>query len=410
MQFCPGCGKSTEPGDLFCKFCGTPLKDHVVLPSRSSSSTPVFYPEEPPLQPSDLPVRSLEWPKAETALSPVKVLGIICIILLLAVAASFLLFGSPQLAGTPGNESIPQGSAILPGSGQCPEGMSLCSGTCVNLQTDPGNCGACGFSVPYQETCIQGKFSGSVGANNSEPFPASTATPSPVPTNTSITGSASTSATASVPQGSCRTGQKLCSGTCTDLQKDSRNCGSCGYICPSGLTCQNSWCLEPGSKGAGMSTGAPVPVSAVLSCEHGDTLCGSSCVNIFTDKKNCGVCGRACGSQEICLNARCGPACTESGTTLCGDSCVDLDTDINNCGSCGLECETFLPNAKGSLCTNGQCIVSQCKTDYDDCNGILSDGCEIYLRLDAGNCGSCGTKCPTGQVCYDRQCRVPVVT
>jgi hypothetical protein len=110
------------------------------------------------------------------------------------------------------------------------------------------------------------------------------------------------------------------------------------------------------------------------------------------------------------VNAQCGPACAVSGTTLCGDTCVDLNTDMLNCGACGTECKTFLPNAKGSLCTNGQCVISQCKTDYGDCNKGLSDGCEINLNIDANNCGTCGNKCPSGQVCYGKKCSIPIGT
>jgi hypothetical protein len=83
---------------------------------------------------------------------------------------------------------------------------------------------------------------------------------------------------------------------------------------------------------------------------------------------------------------------------------------MNNCGACGTECDTFLPNAKGSLCMNGECIISGCKTDYADCNKKISDGCEVNLHLDAGNCGSCGTKCSTGKICYNKQCITPAGT
>jgi hypothetical protein len=83
---------------------------------------------------------------------------------------------------------------------------------------------------------------------------------------------------------------------------------------------------------------------------------------------------------------------------------------MDNCGVCGTECKTFLPNVKGSLCTGGQCIIFQCKTDYGDRNKKISDGCEVYLCIDAGNCGSCGKKCSSGQVCYNGQCSDPIVT
>ena len=145
-------------------------------------------------------------------------------------------------------------------------------------------------------------------------------------------------------------------------------------------------------------------------CSGRETACGNSCVNLFTDKKNCGVCGRTCGSEQICVNARCGPACTKSGTSLCNDKCVDLDTDMENCGACGTECKTFLPNAKGALCTNGECKISGCKTDYADCDKNVVNGCEVYLRTSAAHCGSCGKTCPSGQVCYNMKCTKPATT
>lgn len=52
----------------------------------------------------------------------------------------------PQAGG-----SVPSGSVSCPpsqvcGAVCCPSGQVCCSGTCVNLQTDPNNCGTCGNS------------------------------------------------------------------------------------------------------------------------------------------------------------------------------------------------------------------------------------------------------------------------
>jgi hypothetical protein len=326
--------------------------------------------------------------------SPVKVIGIIVVILIIAGGVFSAFSGLLPAGGARANDSVLRDSGILLA---CTANLTLCSGRCVDLRTDAGNCGACGFSVPYGQSCRNGTFSPSPAPGAGGPSPAPTTTPT-----VSATATATTAAT------SCRPGLKLCSGTCRDLQSDSRNCGSCGYVCPAGLTCQNAWCLEPGGKSGG-SSAAPVTLSA-SSCEHGETLCGNTCADLFSDKKNCGVCGRACGAREICVNARCGPACTTSGTTLCGDTCVDLDTDMSNCGACGTECETYLPNAQGSLCTGGECVISACKTDYDDCDGKVENGCEVNLRLSANNCGSCGNSCSSGQVCYAGQCRNPAGT
>jgi Stigma-specific protein, Stig1 len=393
MPLCPRCGSPAGSGDVFCRSCGVRLNGEAPVTPRSPLSPPVTSRAESLLSPSARSVPSPVRPDAQKFLSPVQVLGLIGMILILAAAAFFVFSGSPLPAGIQNSTGLSRGTGTLPVNGQCPAGMSLCSGKCVNLQTDPDNCGACGFSVPYGETCRNGKFSSSSGQRIST-TPAISAIPS---------------VSAAGMQGSCPSGRSSCSGTCRDLLNDAANCGSCGNSCPPGQNCLNGRCFLQGTSPV-VSTSAPVPITPELSCSGGQTPCSGSCVDLFSDKKNCGVCGRACKSQEICVNAQCGPACTKSGTTLCDDVCVDLDTDTKNCGACGTECRTLLPNAKGSVCTDGKCVVSQCDTDYGDCNEKVSDGCEVNLRLDAGNCGSCGVKCPSGQVCYNKKCSKPIGT
>ena len=400
MPFCRECGSSNDSGYDFCRSCGAPLPKDVPVTPRSPSPPPVNSPVKPYLSRPAHPMQTSLRPK--TVRSSVLVLGLIGILFIIGAAAYFALSASPLSPGVKNSTGDSQGFAILPVIGQCSTGLSLCSGKCVDLQTDQDNCGGCGFSVPYGETCRNGQFSSSSGGNNSGLSPASA--------GTTMAGSAITSATTAAYQLTCPSGRTSCSGTCRDLLNDTGNCGSCGKICPSGQNCQNARCLLPVSSATSVNTSATLTIIPVMSCSSGQMPCGSSCVNVFSDKKNCGVCGRACGSQEACVNARCGPACTVSGTSLCNDICVDLNTDMNNCGACGTVCKTFLPNAKGSECTNGQCIVSQCKTDYGDCNLKISDGCEVYLGIDANNCGSCGVKCPTGQVCYNNKCLVPATT
>ncbi|MDD1682246.1 MAG: hypothetical protein LUO98_00295, partial [Methanoregula sp.] len=261
-----------------------------------------------------------------------------------------------------------------------------------------------GFSVPYGETCIQGKFSGSKGGNATGTPTAPKATSAPATARTTVRVSAATTATVAAIQTSCRSGLALCSGACRDLATDSRNCGSCGYVCPAGTSCQNSWCLEA-AKGSNTNDSGVLPAGST--CTGRETLCGNTCANLLSDKKHCGVCSRACGSQEICVNARCGPACAKSGTTLCGDDCVDLSMNMSHCGSCGNACKTFLPNALGSECTGGKCVVSGCESGYGDCDMSIGNGCEVNLRTDVNHCGSCSTKCTSGQICSNKVCRVP---
>lgn len=69
--------------------------------------------------------------------------------------------GEAQSSSSSGSSSGGHGSSSGSGSGsssgssQCPSGMTSCNGVCVNEQTSPSNCGACGLSCP-SGTCNKG--------------------------------------------------------------------------------------------------------------------------------------------------------------------------------------------------------------------------------------------------------------
>ncbi|GAB4826550.1 hypothetical protein Ancab_033444 [Ancistrocladus abbreviatus] len=65
----------------------------------------------------------------------------------------------------------------------------------------------------------------------------------------------------------------------------------------------------------------------------GPDCCKKKCVNVKTDRDNCGMCGFKCYHQEICCKGR----------------CVNPVHDKEHCGSCGNKCK------KGSLCNYGMC-------------------------------------------------------
>jgi PKD repeat protein len=87
------------------------------------------------------------------------------------------------------------------------------------------------------------------------------------------------------------------------------------------------------------------------SCPIGQEDCGGFCSDLSTDENNCGACGQACGSGELCISGACTVSCP-SGQTDCGGSCVNTDTDANNCGGCGQTC------AVGEFCVAGECAAS----------------------------------------------------
>lgn len=65
----------------------------------------------------------------------------------------------------------------------------------------------------------------------------------------------------------------------------------------------------------------------------GPHCCKKQCVNVMTDRLNCGMCGYKCRKNEGC----------------CGGRCVNLLNDERNCGSCKKRCK------RGDICFHGLC-------------------------------------------------------
>ena len=107
---------------------------------------------------------------------------------------------------------------------------------------------------------------------------------------------------------------------------DTANCGTCGHACTSTQIC----------------------AAGVCACSSGQTLCGGTCVSTSTDNANCGTCGHACTTGQACTAGVCTSTCA-SGTTLCSGNCTNLLTDATNCGVCGRAC------GSGLSCTAGVC-------------------------------------------------------
>lgn len=98
-------------------------------------------------------------------------------------------------------------------------------------------------------------------------------------------------------------------------------------------------------------------------CPGGWDLCGTGvcrhCKDTYNDPLNCGECFNTCNPNESCNggNCTCGTSgdCTfQAPTDTCcptpsGPACVDVLTDRNNCGACGHACIT------GAFCCQGKC-------------------------------------------------------
>ena len=159
----------------------------------------------------------------------------------------------------------------------CGGGTTACDAECVDTDTNPDNCGACGILCGDSEVCDAGECVSRCGGGTTE-----------------------------------------CDGACVNLDSDPGNCGACGTECDPGMVCSDGECG--------------------LFCGGGTVECDGACVVIDTDPRNCGECGNACAGGEVCSDGECALSCG-GGTTECDGSCVDLDTDPRNCGACGDNCE-----------------------------------------------------------------------
>ncbi len=235
------------------------------------------------------------------------------------------------------------------GSCACGEDLVLCDGACVDTDADPSNCGGCGTSCPGEMICEAGACG-------------------------------------------CPAGTSLCDGACIDTTSDLANCGGCGNMCGRRQVCSDSACA----------------------CAEGLTLCGGECVDTLSDGDHCGGCGAVCtagggASAASCEDGSCVHRCLpdfatcEEGSAGCES---DLRTSNAHCGTCGTSCED-LPNTATSQCTDGGCAIS-CAEGWGDCDLQPANGCEKDLsRVEA--CGSCAVDCTAlfqtdWQFCIDGAC------
>lgn len=139
----------------------------------------------------------------------------------------------------------------------CGGGTTKCGQACVDVKTDPQNCGKCATACPTNDFCDGG-----------------TCIPS------------------------CTSAQKLCDDGglfCASIQTDNQNCGDCNVACATGWTCQTGKCLP--------------------NCGTGQTLCdidggsqgdgGPFCTDTKTDTNNCGACDKACTVTQYCDAGTC---------------------------------------------------------------------------------------------------------
>ncbi|WP_437590704.1 MXAN_6577-like cysteine-rich protein [Sorangium sp. So ce1000] len=135
------------------------------------------------------------------------------------------------------------GSDIGSGTGgeqECGEGQTECSDGCVNLETDPRNCGDCDAECATGHVCADGACACAGDLMECDGVCVDALSDR---LNCGSCGSRCTPA--QLCEGgacSCPAGLTECDGACADLQASQLHCGACGVACERGAFCQAGAC------------------------------------------------------------------------------------------------------------------------------------------------------------------------
>jgi hypothetical protein len=253
------------------------------------------------------------------------------------------------------------GSACVDGCNPghaCPSGRTCCGSGCVDTQSNTMNCGGCGTACSIANgtpACV----AGSCGV------------------------------------GMCIAGRGDCdmsagNGCETDLTTSAAHCGACGRAC---------------APFAHAATNCVMGMCRMGACEAGFEDCDSDpsngCeINTRTDLMHCGVCRRVCaieGADAVCTSGVCTRTRCQTGRADCDmdltNGCeVDLTRDVTNCGRCGSACTAVHGSPS---CVANSCGVSRCDSGWGNCDGVATNGCETDLLTSVSNCGTCSNICPS---------------
>lgn len=161
-----------------------------------------------------------------------------------------------------------------------------------------------------------------------------------------------------------------------------------------------------------------------LTCTTGFGNCDMNPANgcetdLRTSAMHCGACGNACPSgpsgTSTCTGGTCSVTCNAGYGNCNGvvsDGCeVDLNTNPLHCGMCNRRCAAATNATAG--CSAGTCTIV-CAANFGNCDGNGLNGCETPLASDVMNCGACGRVCPAAPgataVCRSGTCALACAT
>ena len=241
----------------------------------------------------------------------------------------------------------------------CDSNRRCCGETCIDVLTDPKNCGTCGVACPDGIACVDGKCDVKPTCQCSDGKVCDENGDCVVKCGSSL----------------CRPDESCCGNTCTTLDTV-KHCGSCDNACQGNAPfCQYGSCADKCSP---------------QTCEAQSAQCGTvndGCGNAL----DCG----SCADGKVCTSNQCVDACTPRTCENEHKNCGTIDDGCGgklNCGSC-----SGAKECKNNVCTNPECKPKTCAEQGKKC-GSTSDGCGKTIQ-----CGSCSSSqdCKNN-VCVDK--------
>ena len=301
-------------------------------------------------------------------------------------------------------------------------GATCCNKHCVNVKTDPLNCGSCGG------LCTGGATSCCNGACSN---PATDAQNCGSCGNACSTLNAmATTCAAATCSWTCNAGFAHCLAGNSGCDTNLAGAGDklCGSVCVAAASCCSSAeCMSPPAPAACYNTAGTcsgVGGSCAYTLKAGSKVCnGTTCCNAIngTCNSNCTLtCAAGFADCDGNPSNGCEVNLASAGKKLCNGACIaatscctaaDCSTPPSpsacyvtpgSCPAAGGLCSYSLKSGSvtcGATCCNA--INGTCKPDCSlncaagtgDCNGNPSDGCEDNTNTDPAHCGSCMNSC-----------------
>lgn len=291
----------------------------------------------------------------------------------------------------------------------CDANRRCCGEACIDVLTDPKNCGTCGVACPDGIACVDGKCDVKPTCQCSDGKVCDENGDCVVKCGSSL----------------CRPDESCCGNTCTTLDTV-KHCGSCDNACQGNAPfCQYGACAdkcspqtcEAQSAQCGTVNDGCGNALDCGSCADGKVCTSNQCVDACTPKtcenehKNCGFIDDGCGNELAC--GECADATQRCTDNVCVavDVCTPTTCEAAkaNCGTIDDGCQGTINCGTcpgGKICKSNTCVEetvpckpSTCQAKGKNC-GTIDDGCGNAI-----NCGTCpGSKTCSGNVCVDPPC------